>query len=125
MFAVVNRIKPSSTRLKKTASAPPASSIPSSTPDSVTPVLPAPSDSLVESLSISSHELQEKVLQHLKKHSSQRFSDILLGLLVSADCSSHDNLRMQLKYTPLLREAIQSLSNDFCIYIDGDRYSAL
>ena len=78
----------------------------------------------------SSAFLQEKVLEFLSKHPRQTFSQILSGVVSSLSngivrCDAETDVDKKIKYAPLLRTAIQSLSNDFCIYIDGDKYSAL
>mgnify|MGYP003385769575 FL=1 len=52
----------------------------------------------------------------------QTFSAVLCGVLGGTGGRS---MELKLQYAPLVREAISSLSNDFCIYIDGDKYSAL
>jgi hypothetical protein len=78
------------------------------------------------------------VLAFLTQHPNQTFSEVLCGLLMPDKATpGHDRsrssrevdldleMKLKLKYSPLVREAIKSLSNDFCIYIDGDKYSAL
>jgi len=60
----------------------------------------------------------DAVINYLQKHNSSSFLDIVIGIVgtdSSAICS----------HSCRVREAINTLAQDFCIYMDGDKYCTL
>jgi len=125
MSGIVTKKGTGSTRLKKSTSLPLAAS---SGTCSGTSSLQHPSmvPKIVETPLPSGRQLEASVLQFLTKHPRKTFSEIISGLLGGdAAAPSGQCLHMQATYAPQVREAIKCLSNDFCIYMDGDKYCAL
>ena len=78
----------------------------------------------------SASQVETAVLQYLTQHPCKTFSEIMTGLFMGGlfkveTFSDKTELELKVLHAPLVREAIKSLSNDFCIYADGDKYSAL
>jgi hypothetical protein len=66
-----------------------------------------------------SDDPQSSVMEYLQKHPKSSFPDILMGLVGSSDASILSTHRGR------VREAVTALAENFCIYMDGDKYCTL